>query len=160
MPTHVEEIDPDVDLHVAQERAEFRNKVRILAVLAVGGMIGASGRYLIGVAWPTPTGGFPWSTFTINVTGCVALGTLMAILGIQERPHPLARPFFGTGIIGGYTTFSTYVVETNNLFLHQHPAVGLAYLSASITVGVAVAFAAYALTEELAQLVSRDGGRA
>ena len=160
MSTHVEEIDPDVDLHVAQERAEFRNKARILLVLAVGGMIGASGRYLIGLAWPTPAGGFPWSTFTINITGCIALGVLMAILGIQERPHPLARPFFGTGIIGGYTTFSTYVVETNTLFLHQHRTVGLLYLSVSITVGVALAFAGYAATDGLAPLFSRNGGRA
>lgn len=156
MPTEVESIDSDVDLRVAEERAEFRNKVRIIAAVSIGGMIGALARYELAQAWPTPSGGFPSSTFTINVTGCLVLGTLMSIVVGRERVHPLVRPFVGTGVLGGYTTFSTYAVETNTLLQHHHPLLGLIYVFGSVVAGVIAALVGHALGD---QLIDRTGVR-
>lgn len=134
-------IDPDVDLRVSDEREELRHTLRVLGVVAVGGMLGAAGRYAIGEGWPTPDGGFPWSTFVINLTGCFALGVLMTWVAGRERQHPLTRPFLGTGVIGGYTTFSAYAVEANDLLLTRHPTLGLAYLAVSVLLGLAAVYA-------------------
>ena len=135
--TPSEGIDPDIDLHVARERDELLHTVKILGVIALGGMIGAAGRYLLSAAWPTPTDGFPWATFTINISGCFALGTLMAFIDGRQQIHLLTRPFFSTGIISGYTTFSTYILDANTLLQHHHPLLGLSYLWTSVVVGLA-----------------------
>ncbi|TQL66378.1 camphor resistance protein CrcB [Nocardioides albertanoniae] len=138
-------IDPDVDLRVPDEREELRHTIRAAGVVAVGGMLGAAGRFAIGEAWPVPTGGVPWSTLVINLSGCFALGILMAYVADRESLHPLVRPFLGTGVIGGYTTFSTFAVEANLLLLERHPALGLAYLAVSVLLGVVAVLAGRAV---------------
>jgi CrcB protein len=81
-----------------------------LVAVSAGGALGAFARYGLGLA-----GTFPWTTFAINVTGCLLIGAL--IVAVTERPgtHPLVRPFLGTGFLGGYTTFSTYTVDVHVL---------------------------------------------
>lgn len=75
-----EGIDSDIDLRIADERAEAVHIIRILSTIALGGMIGAACRYLLSGAWPTANGGFAWATFAINTSGCFALGLLRAPL--------------------------------------------------------------------------------
>lgn len=140
-------IDPDVDLRVSAERAESRRELRVLGVIALGGMVGATARFVIGETWPAPSGGFPWATFAINLSGCLALGALMALIAGREELRPWVRPFWGTGVIGGYTTFSTYAVEANELLLTRHPAVGVAYLGVSVALGVLAALAGRGLMD-------------
>lgn len=145
MPTHDQpephehvEIDSDVDLRVPDERDELQRAVPLLGAIALGGMLGAVGRFAISGSWATPTDAFPWAMFTINTTGCFALGILMAfVLGRPERLHPLTRPLLGTGLLGGYTSFSTYAVDVHHLLIAQHPGLALAYLTASVIVGLA-----------------------
>lgn len=99
----------------------LRAELPVVGVVAVGGALGASARYGAGLLLPTPEGAFPWTTFTVNVVGCALLGGLMVLL--TERPtewstappHPLLRPFLGTGFCGGFTTFSTYALDTQRL---------------------------------------------
>jgi fluoride exporter len=86
----------------------------VLSVVALGGVIGASARFGIEVAWPTPAGGFPWATFLINASGCALIGVLMVVTEAKFT-NRLVRPLLGTGVLGGFTTFSTYAVEVTRL---------------------------------------------
>ncbi|HEX9999591.1 MAG TPA: CrcB family protein [Actinoplanes sp.] len=97
---------------------------RILPTISAGGVLGALTRYGIGVAWPADPAGFPWATWTINVTGCFLIGVLLTAL---PRPGYL-RPLLGTGFLGGYTTFSTAIVDLQ----HVPVPVALAYLPATL----------------------------
>ena len=111
-----------------------------LAAVAVGGALGATGRYGAGVAWPTPDGGFPWSTFGVNIVGCFAIGLLfVALTEGAGPPHPLARPFLGTGLLGGFTTFSAYAVEADLLVAQGRAAVALGYVFGTLAAAVLAA---------------------
>jgi len=104
----------------------------VVAVVAVGGAIGACARYGAALLWPAQTGGFPWTTFWVNVVGCAVIGVFMVVVTEVWAVHPLVRPFFGTGVLGGFTTFSTYAVDIQKLIDHGHPGTGLAYLAATL----------------------------
>lgn len=80
-------------------------------MVALGGAIGSAARYGLSVAFPHHAGQFPLATLLVNVVGCVLIGALMATITEAGNPHRLLRPFFGVGVLGGFTTFSTYVVE-------------------------------------------------
>ncbi|MHB8328010.1 MAG: fluoride efflux transporter FluC, partial [Acidimicrobiales bacterium] len=99
-------------LAISPQRRRARHvQIVIVVAVACGGVIGALSRYLLSLALPTETGQFPWGTFLINVTGSALLGFLLVLLMEQFPRGHLARPVLGTGIIGAYTTFSTFVVE-------------------------------------------------
>ena len=144
-------VDPDVDLHVPEQRAV---DAALLAAIAAGGVLGAETRYAVGRLLDTPIGGWPWDTWLVNVTGSFLLGVLMAVLATVPRPHRLVRPFLGVGVLGGFTTFSTAMVEVPDLLGAGRPALALAYLA-----GTAVsALLATALGTWLVRAVR--GGRA
>src|SRR5438094_6425539 len=84
----------------------------VLAVIALGGMLGASARYGIARWLPTAHDRFPWATFWTNMSGSFLLGLLLVLLLERFPPTRLVRPFLATGIIGAFTTMSTYEVET------------------------------------------------
>jgi CrcB protein len=123
-----EPIDSDVDLRQVRPRRDRRDDATILASIAAGGATGAAARYLIGQAWPTPAGGFPASTLAINLLGCALIGVLMALITEVWSRQRLLRPFLGTGVLGGFTTFSTYTVDTQRLIADAHAGTALLYL--------------------------------
>lgn len=134
-PARPEAIDPDVDLHVPAQRAETAGGAKwpVLAVISAGGALGASARYGLALAWPVEAGGFPWSTLLINVLGCVLIGVLMPLISEGGRgAHHLVRPFLGVGVLGGFTTFSTYAVEVSRLVARQQPGLAMAYAAATL----------------------------
>src|SRR6185503_14749578 len=98
----------------------------VLGVVALGGAAGAVGRYGLAVAWPHRPGTFPWATFVTNVTGCLLIGVLMVLITEVWSAHRLLRPFLGTGVLGGYTTFSTYTVDVQQLVAAGAPRTALA----------------------------------
>ncbi len=100
----------------------------VIAAVAVGGVAGAEARYVLAVAFPQTPGDWPWTTFWINVTGCVLIGVLLTVLSELTSPHPLLRPLLGVGVLGGYTTFSTWSVEAVGLVAAGHPGVASAYV--------------------------------
>jgi CrcB protein len=100
-------------------------------------VIGSLARYGLAEAFPHQPDGFPWATFATNVLGCFAIGVLLA--RITPRSHPLLRPFLGTGILGGFTTFSTFAVETERL-LHVQMVVAIAYYFCTIAAALLAAF--------------------
>ena len=148
--------DPDVDLPVPADRRELtRHPVTLLAAMAAGGALGGLARYGISVALPTPTGGFPWATFLINVTGCFLIGVLMVAITELVAPHPLVRPFLGVGVLGGNTTFSTSVVEVQRLVAAGAAGTGLAYLAGTALAALAAAYLGAGLTRRLGGLLRR-----
>jgi CrcB protein len=115
-----------------------RRRWDIVAVIAIGGALGASVRHLISEALPQASQGFPFGTFVVNVSGCLLIGLLMVSIVEVRRPHRLARPFLGVGLLGGYTTFSTYVVETVGLIQAGDPWTAFTYFGGTV-VGALVA---------------------
>jgi fluoride exporter len=109
-----------------------RRRWDIVAVIGLGGALGATARQLISEAIPPATQGFPFGTFLVNVSGCLLIGLLMVSIVEVRRPHRLVRPFLGVGLLGGYTTFSTYAVETQRLIQVGDPRVAFAYFAGTV----------------------------
>ena len=119
---------------------------RVVPVVALGGMLGASARFALERSWPAAGDSLPWATLFINVSGCALIGMLMVHVNEAGRAHPLLRPFLGVGLLGGYTTFSTYAVQVHALLLAGKPALAMVYLfgttlAALVAVGLGVAAA-------------------
>jgi CrcB protein len=108
----------------------------VLAVISLGGALGALARYELSVALPAAPGGFPLATFLINVTGCLLIGVLMVLITERYRPHRLLRPFLGVGVLGGFTTFSAYAEEVRVLLRPEWRLVGLGYLVGTVVAAI------------------------
>jgi fluoride exporter len=104
---------------------------RAVAAVACGGVLGALARHGLAVAWPHDGAGVPWATLAANTLGCLLIGALVVVLAEAAAPPRLARPFLGVGVLGGFTTFSTYAVEVQQLAEHGHGPVALAYVAAT-----------------------------
>ncbi|MEV6600209.1 CrcB family protein [Actinoplanes sp. NPDC051346] len=115
----------------------------VLAVVSAGGVLGALARYGILAAWAHEPGGFAWSTWTVNVTGCFLIGVLTVLISRFRPDQRLIRPFWGVGVLGGYTTFSTATVDV----LESAPGTALAYLVATLTGALVAVWLGTALTE-------------
>ncbi|MEE4491435.1 fluoride efflux transporter CrcB [Streptomyces sp. BE230] len=118
----------------------------VVAVVALGGAVGASARYGAGLLWPTATGTFPWTTLVINVVGCAVIGVFMVVITEAWTAHRLVRPFFGTGVLGGFTTFSTYAVDIERLVAGGRARTGLVYLALTLLAALAAVWSAVWLT--------------
>jgi CrcB protein len=129
--------------------------VAVLGVVAVGGSAGACLRYGAALLWPTPVGGFPTTTWLVNVVGCAAMGILMAVITATPSVHPLVRPFLGTGILGGFTTFSTYAVDAQRLADVGRAGVAVAYLAATVVAALTAVTVGAAVTRLLLRALPR-----
>jgi CrcB protein len=121
-------------------RYRGRAQPDVLAAIALGGMLGASARYGVARWRPVEPGRFPWATFWTNVTGAFVLGLLLVLLLERFPPTRLVRPFLATGIIGAFTTMSTYEVETALLFRNGHAFTAIVYGVGSLIAGLALAY--------------------
>lgn len=108
----------------------------VLAVIALGGAVGAGLRYGLSEAVPRAAGEFPWATLIVNVTGCLALGALMVVLLATRPASRYLRPLLGVGLLGGYTTFSAYALEARDLLAGGHAGTAAAYLLGSVVAGL------------------------
>lgn len=122
-----------------------RRQVALIASIAIGGACGALLRDLAFSLFPTPAGTFPWVTFVVNVSGSAVLGFLLVLLAAQFPRSRLARAVIGTGVIGAYTTFSTFVVEADLLLRSGRITLAITYILGSVTAGVAAALLGSAL---------------
>lgn len=116
-----------------------------VAVVALGGVLGALARYAVSVVVPhDDPAAWPWATFAVNLVGCLLLGILLDVVGARQSSwvvaHPsrarLARPFLASGVLGGFTTFSTFSVEAVRLAGEGHAAMAAAYAVSSVLLGV------------------------
>ena len=117
---------------------ESARHVRAAAlVVAVGGGVGSLLRYGLARALPGHGHSFPVATLLTNLLGSLLLGALVVAVTEIWAPHPLLRPLLGTGVLGGFTTFSTFAEEARSL----PAATSATYVAASLCGGVLVAAA-------------------
>jgi CrcB protein len=121
----------------------------VLGVVSCGGVVGALARHGVQLAWPLRPGGFPWSTFTINVTGCLLIGVVMALVAEVWMGRRLLRPFLGVGVLGGYTSFSAYALDIEQTLVAEAPRVALVYLAATVVTALVAVWAASTATHWL-----------
>lgn len=140
--------DPDVgqpvDPDISSDGARIDpapHVVTLLLVVAAGGILGSLARWGVAHLLPTPFGSFPSATLTVNVVGSVALGVLMARLAAARGSNPYLRPFVGVGVLGGFTTFSTFATDLRSLLAAGHVGLGAAYLLVSVLVCLLGTFA-------------------
>ena len=110
------------------------------AAIAGGGALGTLARYGVARAL-VPTLGFPWDTFLVNVAGSFVLGVIVVLVVERWSPTRYVRPFVAIGFCGGFTTFSTMVVQAAQLGQHHRAGVAAAYLLASLAAGLVAAAA-------------------
>jgi fluoride exporter len=126
--------DPDVDLHDPKQRREL--SPTLLAVIAAGGVVGALARYGLSELLPHAPGAWPLATWLTNVSGCLLLGVLMVLVTEVWPAKRYLRPFVGVGVLGGFTTFSTAMVDVRALVSAGEPALGLLYLGGTVVTAV------------------------
>jgi CrcB protein len=122
----------------------------ILLSVALGGALGSLLRYFVASAINTPaSSGFPWAIFVVNVTGGFVMGVVTEAAALKLNMGPELRAFLTVGILGGYTTFSTFSLES--VILIQRGAYGLAagYVAGSALLSIAALFAGLALVRAL-----------
>lgn len=120
-----------------RSRQVLTNRWDILAVIAVGGALGSLARWTLSQLLPHPADAFPWATFDTNVSGCLLLGVLMVFVLDVLPPSRYLRPFLGVGVLGGFTTFSTYMLDARALLVAGRTATAGAYLFGSLLGGLA-----------------------
>lgn len=133
---------------------------RMLALVAIGGAAGTTARWQVSDTFAPDPGHWPWATFTINIVGSLLLGLLLETLlrsGHDAGWRRGVRVGVGTGLLGGFTTYSTFIVETERLVSTGHPWIGGAYAAVSIVVGSLAAFAGIALARTVLQSRFKKG---
>jgi fluoride exporter len=105
-------------------------------VTALGGALGALARWGVATALPATPRGWPWATLLVNLTGCLLIGVLLAVLSSRFPTSTLLRPFLAVGILGGYTTFSTFAVDVVVLGESGAWLTATGYLFASVLGGI------------------------
>lgn len=124
------------------------------AALSLGGALGVNARYWLAVAMDRWVGTrFPWATLTINISGAFVLGLLATLMARLQPHHPL-RLLALVGFLGGYTTFSTFALESHKLWESGQIGRSLLYVAGSITAG----FAAVTLGIVLGRALGSDDG--
>jgi CrcB protein len=145
-------MDSDVDLDVPAQAAELRpSPYPVLAVISAGGVLGALARYGLATAWPHRAAEFAWSTLVTNVSGCLAIGVLMVLLAEVWPGRRLIRPFLGVGFLGGFTTFSTSIVDVGRAAAAGAGGGALLYLATTLTGSVLAVWVGATATERLAR---------
>ncbi len=132
---------------------------RYIALVFAGGALGTTARYLLSSAVPA-VAGWPVPTFGINIAGAFLLGWLLeslALRGPDTGRRRSIRLFAGTGVLGGFTTYSALAVDADGLFVAQHIASAIAYAIATILVGALASLAGIALGARLGRLRAKRG---
>lgn len=127
-------------------------------VVAIGGALGTTARAALEAAAPAAAGAVPWTTFAINVAGSFALGVLLDVLargGPDEGRRRIIRLLCGTGLLGGFTTYSTFIGETERLLSGGATLLALGYAVASVLIGVGAAVVGILMTRRLSRQRSR-----
>jgi CrcB protein len=106
----------------------------------------ALARYGLTEAFPHATNRFAWATFGVNVSGCLLIGVLMVLVSDVWPTRRLLLPFVGTGVLGGYTTFSTYIVDIQQLLAAGAARAALAYLAGTLLTALAAVYAGIIVT--------------
>ena len=120
--------------------------MKLIVAVAAGGAVGAVARYMTMSAVGVMLGvGFPWSTLAVNVIGSFILGLLVETMALFWSPGEALRAFMVVGVLGAFTTFSTFSLDVAVLYERGEFAAIAAYLIASFVLSVGALFAGLAL---------------
>jgi CrcB protein len=123
-------------------RSVWRERLVTIGAVSAGGFLGANARYLVGLGVSERFGAvFPWGTLLINVSGSYVLGFYLTLVTERFVGRSTTRLFLATGFLGAYTTFSTFSYETVQLMAEGASLSALAYVVASLLLGIAAAVA-------------------
>lgn len=111
---------------------------QVLPVVAAGGAVGATGRWAVGEVLTADVGAWPWATLVVNVVGALAIG----VAGVAIDRDSLWWALVVTGVLGGFTTFSAFAVELNDLVEAGRTAVAVTYGAVTLAAGVAATLVA------------------
>ncbi|MCF6390363.1 CrcB family protein [Mycobacterium sp. MBM] len=151
-------IDPD---SVVPTPGPLHVRPSAIALVAVGGLLGAPARYGIGVVFPHASGQWPVATFAINVAGAFLLGFLLeglARLGPDTRWRQRVRLCAGTGFLGAFTTYSTLAMDAEQLLRGSHWWTAATYAAATVFVGLVASLAGILVAARL-RGARDDGGQ-
>jgi CrcB protein len=116
--------------------------MNIILAVAAGGAIGAVGRFLLGRSMMKLLGpSFPYGTLTVNILGSFLIGLLVAALAAKFADVPQWQAFLVVGILGGFTTFSTFTLEIGLMLQRNEFTTAAIYTAASLGIGVIALFA-------------------
>lgn len=116
--------------------------MKLIFAIAVGGAIGAVGRHVVGAQMLRLLGtGFPWGTLTVNVVGSFAMGALVELMALRWSVGPELRAFLTVGILGAFTTFSTFSLDVAVLSERGEFLLAAVYTVASVALSVIGLFA-------------------
>lgn len=121
----------------------------MLGVISAGGAAGALARYGLAEAIGHHGRQFPWATFLTNVSGCLLIGVLLVLVQQVWPGRRLLRPMLGTGVLGGYTTFSTYEVDTQHLLTAGAVPVAAVYFAGTLLAALVATAAGAAITRAI-----------
>jgi len=108
-------------------------------IVAAGGAVGAVARY--GLSRLMPPGAWPWATLTANVAGGLLMGLLVGWLALRSGLHTEGvRLFAAVGVLGGFTTFSAFSLETALMIERRQFALAVGYSAASVVLSIAALF--------------------
>jgi CrcB protein len=112
-----------------------------LFAVALGGAIGASGRYLFNLSMLRLLGmGFPWGTLGVNIIGSFIMGVLAESLALRFNVSAEMRSFLMTGVLGGFTTFSAFSLDVSNMVQRNDFTLAGLYIAASVVGSIAALF--------------------
>ncbi|MFI5525780.1 fluoride efflux transporter CrcB [Streptomyces platensis] len=133
---------PEPDGGPVRSHEPFRARLRwdVLAVVALGGLLGGTVRHALSLAFPAPTGAFPLTRFAVNVAGSFVLGLLVGLGARHGLPEQVVT-IAGSGFCGAYTTFSTFSYELVHLCEKGQVRQSLLDAVASLAAGLAAAAA-------------------
>lgn len=116
-----------------------------MAAIGGGGALGTLARFGVERAMSPATQGFPWGTFTVNITGSFILAVVVTLVADHLPEDRWLRPFVAVGFCGGFTTFSTFALQIDQQARYRHLGSASAYLTASVVVGIGAAMLGSAL---------------
>jgi CrcB protein len=166
---HALPVDPDVEpedrvapLRLADLTRGLRRVVvqrwDVLALISLGGALGSLARWGTSAAWPGGDAHCAWATLQVNVLGAALIGLLMVLVRRSGTEGRYARPFLGVGVLGGYTTFSTYALDAHEMLLTGHVARAGGYLVGTVVLGLLAAWFGIAVGRGLLSLGGRRAG--
>jgi len=121
-----------------------------IGAVAIGGAFGAVLRYGVNIASVAMFGhGYPWGTLIVNIVGSFAMGVLIAALAHYTQPAPFLKPFLVTGLLGAFTTFSTFSLDTVSLWERGLALQSAGYIFLSVILSVGALLSALILTDSL-----------
>jgi CrcB protein len=117
--------------------------IQTMFIVALGGALGSSARYLVNVTTPRLLGhGFPYATMVVNILGSFLMGALVVVLA--QKSGTRFAPFLMTGVLGGFTTFSAFSLDAAKLYEAGQITAAAGYVIGSVAIGLAALFAGMA----------------